>query len=340
MAKLTIEISEGNYNTKPVETYRDIYNIWIVDYKTTVKESTYNKTLGYFKNHLLPAFGDMKLDKITGMYCQQVTNDLFTKLTRYHSVINYAEMVFKYAVKHELLKRNPIELVTFPRPKVDPTQEPIKKFYDREELQHFLNALDQEDQKNGNYLSDNFFRVLALTGMRRGEALALTWNDIDFDNKVISINKGVTLGVNNKQYIETPKTVNSARTINIDDRLTNYLKCWQIEQRREQFKFGFNVANNTNQQLVFASQQNKMISVSRPRTWLIKIIKKYQLPYISVHKLRHTHASLLFEAGASIKQVQERLGHSDVKTTMDIYAHVSKDSKLDTVKKFDKFLEM
>ncbi|WP_290123376.1 tyrosine-type recombinase/integrase [Secundilactobacillus silagei] len=77
---------------------------------------------------------------------------------------------------------------------------------------------------------------------------------------------------------------------------------------------------------------------SKIRIWLMHVINKYHLKYITVHGLRHTHASLLFEAGATIKEVQDRLGHSDVKTTMDIYTHVSKYARKETASKFSQYI--
>lgn len=78
---------------------------------------------------------------------------------------------------------------------------------------------------------------------------------------------------------------------------------------------------------------------TKTRKWILHVQKKYNLKQISTHKLRHTHCSLLFEAGASLKEVQDRLGHSDVKTTMDIYTHVTKKAKDEAIQKFTKYMD-
>ena len=89
---------------------------------------------------------------------------------------------------------------------------------------------------------------------------------------------------------------------------------------------------------MFTNEQNGLLQQTIPRRWLMKIIDKYNLPYTHVHSFRHVHCSLLFEAGASVKEVQERLGHTDVQTTLNIYTHLSKRAKNDTINKFVTYL--
>ena len=74
------------------------------------------------------------------------------------------------------------------------------------------------------------------------------------------------------------------------------------------------------------------------RNWLLNIQEKNNLKKITTHGLRHTHATLLFEAGATIKQVQDRLGHNDVKTTMEIYTHITKNAKIEALNKFETYV--
>ncbi|MER2009735.1 MAG: tyrosine-type recombinase/integrase [Psychrobacillus sp.] len=90
--------------------------------------------------------------------------------------------------------------------------------------------------------------------------------------------------------------------------------------------------------MVFSNTKNSFIKPAKTNDWLKLIINKNSLPAISTHGFRHTHCSLLFEAGESIKYVQDRLGHSDVKTTIDVYAHVTASVKEDAIKKFESYL--
>lgn len=113
---------------------------------------------------------------------------------------------------------------------------------------------------------------------------------------------------------------------------------WRKTQRAEALKFGFSTMNKN--QLIFTNIDNKFLSPAKPRKWLIAAQEKYDLKSITVHGFRHTHCSLLFEAGATIQEVQERLGHTDVKTTMNIYTHVTKKTKKETALKFANYINI
>lgn len=101
---------------------------------------------------------------------------------------------------------------------------------------------------------------------------------------------------------------------------------------------GFNTMQP--KQLVFSNERNEHIQLTKIRKWIVQVQDKYKLGTITTHGLRHTHCSLLFEAGASLKEVQDRLGHTDVKTTMNIYAHVTKKAKEEAIMKFSSYIEM
>lgn len=340
LSRLLLEVEHDGFKIAPASTYKDIYDLWIVEYDNTVEPSTFVKTNSYFKHHILPAFGNLKINKITVEYCQQTVNIWFKQLNKYQFVMNYASMVFKYAVKHGIIDRNPIDLISYPRKKKTIESDKWENFYDRDELKAFIKALDNEEQTTGHYEAVALFKVLAFTGIREGECFALTWNDIDFSQRMLTINKSVAIGKNNQRYVKATKTKNSNRIIDIDNYTIRVLKQWQIRQRQELFMLGFNVNENSSNQLVFSNTRNQFLRQSTARQWLTNIIKKYSLKFIRIHGFRHTHASLLFESNASIKEVQVRLGHKDIKTTMDIYTHVSKYEKRDTVNKLMKYLDL
>jgi integrase len=136
--------------------------------------------------------------------------------------------------------------------------------------------------------------------------------------------------------INLPKTRNSIRNVNVDDDTINLLTEWKSEQTTQLKVLGHKPKAD---QLVFSNIDNEFLQLGQPRKWLVRLQKKYQLEPLSVHGFRHTHCSLLFEAGASIKEVQDRLGHSDVKTTMDIYNHLTEEAKGKTVELFENHLK-
>ena len=115
------------------------------------------------------------------------------------------------------------------------------------------------------------------------------------------------------------------------------LKQWRMYQAQFMLKLGFNT--NSPDQLVFSNTRNNFYSINVPNDRMRNVQKRNGLKRITVHGLRHTHCSILFSMGASIKDVQAPLGHTDIQTTMNIYAHVTKEEKKDTADKFAKFME-
>lgn len=330
--KLKTDYENGNYKQKQNMTYQDVYDLWIETYKNSVEESTFVKTCSIFRIHILPTMGAYKIDKITLAICQRHVNEWVQKLVNGDKVKSYASQVMEHALRHNFIQSNPFKLVTLPRKlKKRSTKADDENFYTKDQLRTFLECAE----KQPNYKIYAFFRLLAFSGMRKGEALALTWEDINFKASEISINKALGQGISQKLYIKSTKT-GTSRTIKMDEATMVILKEWKKQQRQAHLMLGFNTMQKN--QLVFSNTKNSFIQPAKTNDWLKSIINKNNLAAISTHGFRHTHCSLLFEAGASIKSVQDRLGHSDVKTTMDVYAHVTASAKEDAIQKFEAYL--
>lgn len=328
------EIQNGTYGKVLKDTYRQVYDLWVENYENTVEDSTFLKTKRIFKNHILPAFGDYRIANINTEICQKHVNQWSKKLTRFRMVKNYASLVMKYAIKHNIIDKNPFELVEMPILKkkidLDDEEEEFDNFYTREQLLHFLDCLESDS----NQRRITIFYLIAFTGMRRGEVFALRWTDVNFETQEIRINKAVKRGEAGL-YLGPTKN-GDPRTIKIDEKTLTHLARWKEVQSKFFKAQGINT--NTKKQLVFSNTTNKIQDPHKTAQLLKSLIKKHQLDYITTHGLRHTHCSLLFEAGASIKEVQYRLGHRDVKTTLDIYTHVTRKTKSETINKFTNFL--
>lgn len=317
LTRLKFEFNKGVLSSKRGVLYGYVFELWAPLYAETVKGSTYLKTMKNFKNHILPIFSKIPIEKITPSVCQQFANDLSKKLVNYKAVFNSAKRVYTYAYKVGLTNQsNPFERVILPKPKKTNDNTP---FLEKEELKEVLGAL----KKEGNEKWYTYFRLLAYTGMRRGEALALTWSDVDFKNKTININKTVSVDANGKPCINTTKTTAGERIIDVDNGTLKILS-----------NFRKSSPNTFKSIYVFANEKGGFTALSKPRHNLQRIIKKYNFKQVTVHSFRHTHCSLLFEAGWSLKEVQERLGHSDIKTTMDVYAHVTAGQKTKSMESF------
>ena len=336
LARIKLDVANGTYHQERVETYQEIYDLWINQYEKTVEESTFVKTTGLFKNHILPAMGPYKIEKINVDVCQKHIDEWALKLKKFHVVKAYAAKVLSFAIKRGYLQTNPFTLVDMPttsNKKAIANEEDAENFYTREQLVEFLTCLEKES----NYKAYTLFRLLAFSGMRKGEALALTWDDLNFTKNELRINKAIARGKNSQLYVKSTKT-GIARTIKMDDKTMEVLKEWKKKQKQDYLILGFNTTQP--KQLVFSNEQNEYLQPTKTRKWILHVQTKYKLDTITTHGLRHTHCSLLFEAGASLKEVQVRLGHSDVKTTMDIYTHVTQKAKEEAVLKFSSYLNM
>ena len=328
-----LKIVKGEYEplNKKKLTFKQLFESRDKVYKPTVKESTYAVTMRYFNNHILSALGNIYIEKITVAECQKAVNEWFEEAPHtFDRFIHYASKVFKYGIDMELLTSNPMEKVIKPKLKERPQQ--YQEFYDKDELNKFLSCA-----KKCNFRYFVYFRLLAYTGMRKGESLALKWSDIDFETNTISITRNVTTGLNNRPYISNGKTANSVRRIPVDSETMNYLKEWRYCQQKDMLKKGFNFLDADN--YIFPTINNGITSLSKPRQWNKSICDKFGLRRIKIHGFRHTHASLCYSAGLNAKEIQKRLGHADSKTTMNVYTHVMKNDEKKAVKKFADFMK-
>ena len=335
LSRLELEVMENGLPTskRKIMTFEEVYKMWFEQHKATVKESSAYIHNTIIKVQILPYFGTLRVDKIDTAYCQKQVNRIFKTLKNYNSAINLIRRIFEYAKVMKQIKTNPMNDVIIPKKRktLDDTDNPVN-FYTKEQLRTFLETL----KEHAPYQMYVAFRVMAFTGMRKGELAALKWSDVDFENGTISINKTVAFNNAGKFHIQTPKTRKSIRTISIDDTTLNALKTWKNELRKELFKQGKNIDKGDG--FIFHTQKGNFI-IKYIDKFLPSFLKKYNLPPIKPHGFRHTHASLLFESGASIKEVQDRLGHENIKTAMDIYTHVTKSAREKTAEKFAKYID-
>lgn len=205
---------------------------------------------------------------------------------------------------------------------IKPRQKRIYKednHYTKEELKTFL-AYSKKEKFHVYVL----FRLLAYSGMRIGELLALKVSDIDFDTSQISITKTISRTADSRFELHKPKTTAGDRIISVDSDTINLVSTLTKDKKREDFIFSFNG---------FRPYSYRTVT-----DWKNKITKKAKLKKISLHGFRHTYTSLLFESGANIKEIQEQLGHSRVEMTLNVYTHINKYKKNNTGLKFNDYI--
>ncbi|OES45389.1 site-specific integrase [Domibacillus iocasae] len=283
---------------------------------------------------------DTQLRRITKRIYQDRLLDLSNQYSKNYldSMHTTGRMFFKRALELELIKNDPTEGFKLPKKKsfeVDENEELEQLNYlERDELINLLQTAKTDGLKN-DFL---YFTMLAYTGLRIGEMMALKWPDIDLDAGTLKITKTLYTPANNtKNYkLFPPKTSSSKRTIRIDDDLVALLKKHKAEQNEQFLK---NRDHYYNKQFVFAREDGYPTLRKLVEIRLIRLLNKAGISKkITLHGFRHTHTSLLIEAGVGVKEIQLRLGHSDYKTTMNIYAHMTKNMEENAAEKFSQLM--
>nr|DAF17194.1 MAG TPA: RECOMBINASE CRE [Caudoviricetes sp.] len=325
--ELLLSVEENGFtdhSSKP--TFKEVADLWLESYETTVKPTTYQCTSMYLKVIVKDYFNDIRIESISVSMMQQIVLKLSKRYTQYSLYLSVINRVFKFALSLGIVQTNPVDKIIRPKQK---QSHKAKIALTKEELNQFL-TLAKEDAKPSLYVA---WHTLAYTGLRRGELLGLEWSDVDFDNKMISVNKTL-VKVGGKLSTQSPKTKCSLRTISIDDTTLQVLKSWKLEQKKLFFKHGIKSKN-----IVITNSSGSYFEFSHFREELLYFLGKHKLKQFNVHSLRHTHASLLFEAGIEPKTISDRLGHANIQTTLDMYTHLNDNQRSDVADRLLKFLE-
>lgn len=322
-------ISNGYTVTKvvPIKNYQELAELWLENYQLTVKPQTFIATKRMLYNHLIPIFGTMKVDKLTVSYIQRFINDLSNQLVHYGVVHSINRRVLQYGVSLQLLPFNPARDVMLP--KVPKKENKAIKFIAPEDLKALMAYMEKLANKKFSYFFDYvLYSVLLATGCRFGEVVALEWSDIDLENGTISITKNYSRLL---KLIGTPKSKAGVRVISIDKKTINLLRLYKNRQRQLFIETGTRVSA-----VVFSTPLKEYQNMATRQESLDRRITEVSIPRFTFHAFRHTHASLLLNAGISYKELQYRLGHATLAMTMDIYGHLSMDKEKEAVSYFEK----
>ncbi|MGT2752566.1 tyrosine-type recombinase/integrase [Streptococcus porcinus] len=315
-----------------ITTYGEIVKIWWDSYKNTVKPNTRQSMKGIVKLHLLTVFGDYKLNRINTPLIQTQVNkwaNLANKgvegaFANYHLLHNLNSRILQYGVAMQVIQSNPARDVLVPRKQAK--QKEKLKYLDNDQLKTFLVYLDTLDQSEYQTLFDvTLYKTLLATGCRISELLALEWSDIDFENSLIKINKTL----NRYQETNTPKSKTSVRDIDIDKATLLMLKQYKNRQQIEAWQLG------KTETVVFSVFVTKYAYACNLRKRLNKHFENAGVTNVSFHGFRHTHASMMMNAGLPYKELQHRLGHSTLAMTMDTYSHLSNENAKKAVSFFE-----
>lgn len=318
--------SKYNKKTTPnVMTVKELYDMWLNTYQHTVEESTLNKTMNVFNVHIIPEWGNTLVSDIKPLDLQLYVNTMQGKILHYRKVTGYFRRLLNIAVRMDMILVDPFTKVEMPKERRQINKP--KQFMDVDEFRAFVEVLDSQ-YKHINQQAYTLLRLATFTGMRTEELLALQWQHVEFNNGYISIVQALGRGLNGSTYIKVPKSQTSRRTLKIDNKMLSVLADW------------YDATDYKNDTDFVFTNEGKTLQPLRPNKWLHDVSDKYNVAVgLSMHKLRHTWATLALDQGASVKQVQTYLGHGDVSMTLDVYSDITKRASDETGNVLEKLIK-
>ena len=328
LAKFVTEVQNGLVIDGKSLKFSEFTEIWKRDYGSKeLAPSTYKRYCRMLETRLLPYFGHfyikptdiMKfydlLEKDTQLVRKKGNNGSKTRkplsgktILEHHRLLR--AMLHK-AVYWQLVVSNPAERVQPPK-----ARKPKRKSYDDEQTKILLENLELLSSEDTKYKVAIILTVF--TGVRLGELMGLEWQDVDFKNGIISINRSSQYLSDMGVFTKVPKTESSIREIAIPEFIISLLeeyKLWYEEQKSVYGELW------TNSDRLFVQADGKPMHPSTISKWFVKYVGQIGLPVINFHGLRHTNASLLVAQNIDIAVISARLGHAQISTTLDFYVH-------------------
>jgi integrase len=316
---------KGEYVEPSKMLYREYLQDWLKT-RRNLGEQTLELYDSYLRTHIIPALGHIPLAKITAHDIELFLDSLHEKglapatIKRIFSVVNAS---LNAAANKDLITKNVANKVE--KPKVKQHRELI--IWEPS----FVNEFLQKTRYASRYWIAVYLAIM--TGMRQGEILGLRWSDIDFEKRNITIQQTVT---RHRKIKQGAKTKNSVRSVAISPETVEVLKEHRQMIVQERVALGPNYENND---LVVCTHFGGPVTQRAIQKVWNSFLKKTGAPKITFHDLRHTHASLLIKQGVHIKVISERLGHSSVSITMDLYGHLMPNMQEDAAAGLDKIIQ-
>ena len=335
------KVNSGRYIDESDMQLRDFLTDWLSRKKNKIKPTTYDSYDQHMRVHILPIIGDKKLKDFRRKHIQEFYDLKFESsridqkgglssatIVKIHNILHTA---FEYAVNNQMISINPTKDVAIPR-----SMEKERRVFTLEEQKAFIAALEGDRLKLA-------FLLDISTGMRLGELLALTWDDINLDQKYLIVRKTLARIKNRytkdekyKLVPQEPKTEKAKRLIPIPDSIIPVLIQHKEQQEEEKADAGDLYLDKN---IVFCTDTGRYI---HPRNFMrsfYRIVEKAEIPKANVHSLRHTFATRMLELGESAKVVQELLGHKNIMQTLNTYTHVLEDTKKAAMSKIDMLMQ-
>lgn len=329
LAKFVADVQNGMVIEGKSLKFSEFTEIWKRDYGSKeLAPSTYKRYCRMLETRLLPYFGHFYVNKIKPTDIMQFY-DLLSKDTQlvrkkdndgnktlkplsgktileHHRLLR--AMLHK-AVYWQVIVSNPAERVQPPKAK-----KPKRKYYDDDQCKILLENLEQLDEEQIKYKTAIILTVF--TGVRLGELMGLEWNDIDFRNGIVSINRSSQYLADTGVFTKVPKTESSIREVAIPDFVISLLEEYKLWYEEQKSLYG-ELWIDSNR--LFVQADGKPMHPSTISKWFVKFIEQIGLPVINFHGLRHTNATLLIAQNIDVAVVAARLGHAQITTTFNFY---------------------
>lgn len=355
-------------------SFEDYAEKWLESVKEELAYSTYENYAMLLRNNIIPYFKgykiiNIKTPLIEAFYKTLVKNYAHGTIKKHAHVLSG---MFRTAIRWNMIEINPCHNARIPK---QTQEEPQLKYFTPQQSLMFLKSLDIvyetpykghmriDDTGKPYYVNDYteshavdiqykvFYTLSLFCGFRKGETLALHWNDIDFDKKEISITKSVGKTETGVEY-KKPKTTTSIRKVSFPEQIVPLLKQYHKEYNLMRFRIGSAWEGDGN---IFVQSDGKLMGRSTPYQYFKRHLKRYnqwvkdneekakfegleELPIIPLHGLRHSCATLLNYLDVNIIDISKYLGHAKSSTTMDIYAHSFEEQKREATNKLEEFL--
>lgn len=328
--KVSSQKDEGLFSGTPSKmTLQSWLDIWLNEYCNSIKENTLVSYRVQVENNISPYLGNAKLSKIKPHDIQSVINKLYNKPLSSKSVKNVYGILHKaleQAVKNEYIPRNPCEGVQL-RKVVKKEISPLEEA----ELRDFLNVIK-------GHPNEVLFKVAVFTGMRQGELMGLTWENVDFKEGTILVKQQL---IHEKQkggaYKFGPTKTGGIRKLTPAPQVMQWLREWKKKQASMHLLLG-SKWDDTLPGLVFTNEFGHNLSNTTLSHQAKKLAEKIGKEDFRFHDLRHTYACLAIRAGDDMKTISTNLGHSSISITMDIYASFTSDMAKASSNRMDQYI--
>lgn len=311
-------VDTGGFTAPSELTVAEYLDEWLPTAKARLRAGAYDAVNMHIDVYVNPRVGGMPLRQLTstrvkGLYAElrdsgRVRGGGGLSAKTVHNIHVTLNRALADAVDDGIIPRNPARGAS-----VEP-ESPEQVVWDAGQLYEFLGYVKAHDPRGF-----PMWRTLAFTGLRRGELVGVRWSDVDLDRRVVSVVQQRAKGGGDVRA-GAPKTRRSRRTVDIDAETVDVLKEWRRRQLEdERLPLG---PEYDDQGLVFSRPDGSGVHPDVVTKRMRRLVKGAGLPVITPHGLRHTHATLLLSAGVHPKVVQERLGHSSIAVTIDLYSHV------------------